>query len=694
MATMPGKSTSPHGSRYGSSHRCAQAADATYDRQLGRPAPRVVEGAREALPLLQLEVRQEEGQHDRDGEAGGEPRRRPSSASRATGRATRRRTPRRTRPAGPRRCRSSRTRAPAPRARGRATHARPAVRRSTIAVHREQRVGQARRHQQLDVRDVREHVRAEREDDGRHGGAAAMAREVPDEAVRPRQRQHEGEEHDRVVREVRVAAARPVERHGQHAGAEVRLRSTPACRGAGRRCWRCRGPAGSTTSVRATHATFQMLNWPSPESMRPAEAPRTASGHVITTVMRRAAATTRTASPARERMGPYGSMTTHAARPPDAVVRARRGVRGCGRVVFARHARAQRHRRPRGPGGTCCRRYGGSPRSSPGRWRWRGRFAFRRTARSRSSSAPSSSCRGCPFRLPPAALLWAGPFVWLVWVAIAAAVLSARRRRRCRRAAAAGRAVEPRARAVGGVCLRGARLQRSRVAPGAASAGRRRTALPRHRAEPLARRRPSDREQPSARRLPRVLRRRAAARLPEARDRRRRSTRFTCRACRRWSRRCSPWAATAWSRSSSRSSRRLPRPSRGGRRTSLTGSAAAAWFGWAGAALTAPFLLLSFTVYPDGPGAVVVMLAFALVAELQRRASRPAWWWAGAGVLPALLPWFHPRFAVLAAALGAVFAVRALRDATAGSRARRVRRCCRPRARSAGSATTTRSTAA
>jgi len=96
----------------------------------------------------------------------------------------------------------------------------------------------------------------------------------------------------------------------------------------------------------------------------------------------------------------------------------------------------------------------------------------------------------------------------------------------------------------------------------------------------------------------------------------------------------------------------------------LTGRAAAAWFGWAGTALAAPFLLLSFTVYPDGPGAVVVMLAFALVATLHGRPARPARWWAAAGVLPALLPWFHPRFAVLAGALGLVFGGRALRDAS------------------------------
>ena len=95
----------------------------------------------------------------------------------------------------------------------------------------------------------------------------------------------------------------------------------------------------------------------------------------------------------------------------------------------------------------------------------------------------------------------------------------------------------------------------------------------------------------------------------------------------------------------------------------LTGRATAAWFGWAGTALAAPVLLLSFTVYPDGPGAVVVMLAFALVVGLQSRPVRPARWWAAAGLLPAVLPWFHPRFAVLAAAFGVVFAGRGLRDA-------------------------------
>jgi len=91
----------------------------------------------------------------------------------------------------------------------------------------------------------------------------------------------------------------------------------------------------------------------------------------------------------------------------------------------------------------------------------------------------------------------------------------------------------------------------------------------------------------------------------------------------------------------------------------LTASAAAAWFGWASVALTVPFLLLSFTVYPDGPGAVVVLLAAAALVAQRAKPVRRTIWWFVVGALPALLPWFHARFAVLAAAIGLVLAVRA-----------------------------------
>ena len=268
-----------------------------------------------------------------------------------------------------------------------------------------------------------------------------------------------------------------------------------------------------------------------------------------------------------------------------------------------------------------------------------------------------------PVKLPAALLLWAGPFVWLVWAAIAAALLTAGG------APAAGfsrvrasLASPARAPWLAFVCARDY-LQRGRLAAGAARPRRRRAALPDHRPEPAG----------------------ATA---------------TCAS------RTTTSGATTSSTSAARSARTTSSAAIDGQIYSIhlpgvsaviapllalggyglvkifmalasaaatglawrtayvvTGHAAAAWFGWAAAALAAPVLLLSFTVYPDGPGAVVVMAAFAMVVALQHRASRPGWWWALAGLLPALLPWFHPRFSVLAAALGLILAGRAIGDA-------------------------------
>ncbi len=39
----------------------------------------------------------------------------------------------------------------------------------------------------------------------------------------------------------------------------------------------------------------------------------------------------------------------------------------------------------------------------------------------------------------------------------------------------------------------------------------------------------------------------------------------------------------------------------------VTGEPGGAWFGWAARHLSAPFLLESFTVYPDAPGGVIVL---------------------------------------------------------------------------------------
>ena len=115
-----------------------------------------------------------------------------------------------------------------------------------------------------------------------------------------------------------------------------------------------------------------------------------------------------------------------------------------------------------------------------------------------------------------------------------------------------------------------------------------------------------------------------------------------------------------------------------------TGSAAAAWFGWASVALSAPFLVESYTVYPDGLGAGVVLTGFwallragweadgvgqplplrglgATRQEQTPRGGGSVWVWAAHGLALALLPWMHTRFSVLAATLGGLVLVRLAR---------------------------------
>ena len=130
----------------------------------------------------------------------------------------------------------------------------------------------------------------------------------------------------------------------------------------------------------------------------------------------------------------------------------------------------------------------------------------------------------------------------------------------------------------------------------------------------------------------------------------------------------------------------------------VTGSGAAAWFGWASIVLAAPWLLETFTVYPDGLGGIIVLTGFwALLragweAEDTKRAAeyadhadaadhaeyaesggrhgwRSVWPWAIHGVALALLPWMHTRFAVLAATLGGLILVRLARVPNAMAKA-------------------------
>jgi len=94
----------------------------------------------------------------------------------------------------------------------------------------------------------------------------------------------------------------------------------------------------------------------------------------------------------------------------------------------------------------------------------------------------------------------------------------------------------------------------------------------------------------------------------------------------------------------------------------LTGSAAAAWLGWAVLTASAPFLLHAFTVYPDGPGAAALIAGVLALAWLEAGAlpQRPAAWTA-VGAALACLPWLHTRFALVAGMVGAALCARLMR---------------------------------
>ena len=83
----------------------------------------------------------------------------------------------------------------------------------------------------------------------------------------------------------------------------------------------------------------------------------------------------------------------------------------------------------------------------------------------------------------------------------------------------------------------------------------------------------------------------------------------------------------------------------------VTSDAGASWFGWATVALTTPFFFQSFVVYPDAPAAAIVMLGVVTLLDGPTASLRRI---LAVGTGLALLPWLHTRFALLAAALGAV----------------------------------------
>ncbi len=87
----------------------------------------------------------------------------------------------------------------------------------------------------------------------------------------------------------------------------------------------------------------------------------------------------------------------------------------------------------------------------------------------------------------------------------------------------------------------------------------------------------------------------------------------------------------------------------------VTSDAAASWFGWAAVALTAPFFFQSFVVYPDAPGAAVVMVGVLALAGGQRLSTKRL---AATGAALAILPWLHTRYVAAAVVLGVMILAR------------------------------------
>jgi len=93
----------------------------------------------------------------------------------------------------------------------------------------------------------------------------------------------------------------------------------------------------------------------------------------------------------------------------------------------------------------------------------------------------------------------------------------------------------------------------------------------------------------------------------------------------------------------------------------VTKRTGAAWFGWAAIAFSATFVFHTFTVYPDGPGALAVLTGvWALLRaewEAEERSDSVTPWFLHGAAL-ATLPWMHTRFAVLAGGLAALILLR------------------------------------
>lgn len=96
----------------------------------------------------------------------------------------------------------------------------------------------------------------------------------------------------------------------------------------------------------------------------------------------------------------------------------------------------------------------------------------------------------------------------------------------------------------------------------------------------------------------------------------------------------------------------------------VTSSAAAAWAGVAGVALSAPFFFHTFTIYPEIVGGFCVLAGVWLLIELEQRREPRERTLLAIGAALATLPWLHSRFAVLAGVIGSLVLSRLLARAS------------------------------
>ena len=89
---------------------------------------------------------------------------------------------------------------------------------------------------------------------------------------------------------------------------------------------------------------------------------------------------------------------------------------------------------------------------------------------------------------------------------------------------------------------------------------------------------------------------------------------------------------------------------------SLTAAPGPATLAWAAIAFSAPFLINTFTIYPEVPAALV--MAWGAALAIRARPDPPRWHGWALGLLAASLPWLSTKYAPMSAALVAVAVAR------------------------------------